>query len=169
MLAALLPTLACWRPTTVEIPPAPIAVAEPDVEAERLRQRSRAHLALDDPVPALTDARQARDRVLSPSYVEHLGDVLLSTGSAAEAIEAFRVALGLVARGGGNPATRVRLYSKLGQAEERRGSMARAYDAYKLALRLDPDDALSRRRIEEMQKAAGLIPSGNPDVGIPDR
>ena len=141
-------------------------LAEPGLEAERLRQRSRAHLALHDAASALTDARQARELVSSPQFIEHLGNVLLFTGSGSEAIGAFRQALGLVARGGGNSATRVRLYGKIGQAEEQQGSMARAYDAYKLALRLDPEDRYSRRRIEEMERAAGLIPGReDPDAG----
>jgi tetratricopeptide (TPR) repeat protein len=132
-----------------------------EAEAERLRQRSRAHLALRDPLSAIADARQARDRRPSLPYAEHLGDTLLSAGSESEAVLAFRDALGIVASGSGKVGTRARLYRKIGQAEEQQGRVDKAYDAYKLALQLNPEEPFAKRRIRQMEEAAGQSrPSG---------
>jgi len=125
-------------------------------EAERLRQRSRARLALGSSVEAVEDARAALRLRTTPPFAEHLGDVLLHGGAAVEAIDAYRRALTIVAAGTANLQTRARLNRKIGQSEERRGEVGRAYDAYVRALELDDSEAVSRRRIDEMEAAAGM-------------
>ena len=64
--------------------------------------------------------------------------------------------LSTVVRGSGNPRTRARLYRKIGQAWEAARDFDRAYDSYLAALELDPGESHARRRIDEMQGAAGL-------------
>lgn len=125
-------------------------------EAARLRQRSRALLALAAPQAALDDARAAFARSATPPYAEHLGDVLLETGSAGEAIRSFHRALTLVAGASANEQTRARLYRKIGQAEETGGDPGEAYDAYRRAVELDPSEPFARRRVDEMESAAGI-------------
>jgi tetratricopeptide (TPR) repeat protein len=133
---------------------------DPESESERLHQRSRAHLSLGDGPRALDDARQARNRSRSPRHAEHLGDVLLSRGSASDAVLAFRDSLGIVASGTGSVETRARLYRKIGEAEEKQGRVEKAYDAYRLALQLDPEEPYAKRRMSEMKEAAGVQPAG---------
>ena len=67
-----------------------------------------------------------------------------------------RGALALHARGSADPGTRARLYGRIGEAEERRGNAGRAYDAYKIALGLNPEEPRARKRVREMERAAGL-------------
>jgi hypothetical protein len=44
----------------------------------------------------------------------------------------------------------------IGEAEELRGEPARAYDAYRMALKLHPEESHARKRVAEMERAAGL-------------
>ncbi len=130
---------------------------QPRAEAERLRHRSRALLAQGHGEEAAMDAARAFQLMAdSPTLAEHLGDVELALGRSVEAIEAFRSALTRVAAGQGPPARRARLYRKIGQAEEARHTSDRAYDAYRMALALDPDEVVASRRVAEMERAAGL-------------
>ena len=89
----------------------------------------------------------------------HLGDAAVAAGDSGTAVKAYRSALGILARESGSPAIRATLYRKIGQAHERRGDMDRAYDAYTMALELDPEEAYAGRRLREMKEAAGLAPS----------
>jgi len=131
-------------------------------EAERLRQRSRSRVALGQLPAALEDARAAcRLAPESPQHARHRGDVALAAGETDEALAAYRLALDQVARGSGDPGQRALLYARIGQVEERRGSGDRAYDAYRMALRLDPNQAQARRRVDELQRVAGTGP-GSP-------
>lgn len=126
------------------------------LEAERLRQRSKAHLALASPGAALEDARQALQfEPDNASLEEHLGQVSLAVGDPRMAVAAFRRALSAVARQSGSPAWRARLYAQIGAAEERLGAPGRAYDAYRRALALKADEPYARRRLAEMEGAAG--------------
>jgi tetratricopeptide (TPR) repeat protein len=128
-----------------------------EVEAERLRQRSRAAVADGSLEEALADAASAAELLpSSPPHLEHLGDVSLAAARAREAVRAYRRALGLAAKGGAAPRLRARLYRKIGQAEERRGDVDAAYDAYRMALQVDPQEPHAARRMAAMEEAAGL-------------
>ena len=127
------------------------------VEAERLVQRSRAHLALGDSAKAIEDARRAWALLPEqPRLSEHLGTVAMSAGEPEEAVEAFRHSLGQTARRSGGPRARARLNRRIGQALEQQGKGHLGYDAYKKALILDPEEAHAKRRVREMEEAAGV-------------
>ncbi len=126
-------------------------------EAERLTQRSRALVAIGRAQLALEDARQAR--TLQPTLfrrAEQLGDVALSAQDQALAVGAYRDALGILARTTGNAKHRARLYRKIGEAEEQRARPDLAYDAYRKAVELNPDELRARKRLTEMERAAGF-------------
>lgn len=130
---------------------------EPALEAERLEQRSRAWQALGDTAAAVADSRAAR--ALEPERPwrsERLGDVLLAAGEPAAAVEAFQAALAAAARGPAGPHDRARVYRKLGQAEEARGGPDRAYDAYRRALELYPEEPHAAARVAAMEREAGF-------------
>ncbi len=126
-------------------------------EGERLSQRSRAWGAQGRAAEALADARRARE--LQPDLLaraEYLGDVALVADDEATALSSYRDALGIVARTNASPKHRARLYGKIGRAEEQRGRPDLAYDAYRMALELNPDEARARERVSEMERAAGF-------------
>lgn len=129
----------------------------PEEEAARWHQLARASLAMGEPRRAVDEARTAARSVPdSPVQAELLGDVALRAGDAGLAVEAYREALRLIAHSSGIPLARARYYDKLGLAEERLGRPDRAYDNYVRALRLDPGREHARKRVEEMEAAAGL-------------
>jgi tetratricopeptide (TPR) repeat protein len=136
------------------------ALAElPDsaAEAERLKQRSRAHVALGQLLEAIEDARRARQLQPDvPHRAEYLGDVALRAEEHALAEESFRDSLGMLARAKAGAQIRARLYRKIGQVEEDRGDPDRAYDSYRTALELDPEEPHAQRRVEAMERAAGF-------------
>ncbi len=128
-----------------------------EVEAQRLKQRSRALMALERPDRAATVARNARRLIPESSdLASHLGDILGRSGDPAGALEAYGEALVLLAHRSAKPAARARVYSRIGQVEERRGNVSEAYDAYRRAVRLDPDERHAARRLEQMESAAGV-------------
>ena len=73
-----------------------------------------------------------------------------------EAVAAYRDALSIIARGSGNARARARLYRKIGQAYEALRDFDRAFDAFSVALELDPTEPHALRRMDEMREAAGL-------------
>jgi tetratricopeptide (TPR) repeat protein len=134
---------------------------EAPAEAERLLQRSRAWIALGQAPRALEDARAACTLASrSPQQARHLGDVALAAGDAAQALAAYRLALERLARGSGDARQRAELHARIGAAEERRGRGDRAHDAYRTALRLDPLQPQARRRIEDLERLAGVGSGG---------
>jgi tetratricopeptide (TPR) repeat protein len=135
--------------------------AEDDaLEASRLLQISRAHLGLDDFSSAIRVIERAIALQPRAAYLRvQLGDSILASDDPGAAIDAYRNALGILAWESGSPLLRATIYRKIGQAEERRGDMDRAYDAYTMALELNPDEAHAGRRLREMSDAAGFAPS----------
>jgi tetratricopeptide (TPR) repeat protein len=132
-------------------------------ESERLVQVARARTALSDPEGGLEAVRRARAMdPENPRFAQQEGDTALEAGMAEAAMAAYREALAILAPLNPRPERRAMLHRKIGQAEELRGRMDRAYDAYKLALSIDPDEAFARRRIEEMEAAAGVRPIAPP-------
>lgn len=128
-----------------------------DAEAARWGQMAKASLALGEPQRAIDEARSGfRVAPDSPVPAEDLGDVALRAGDAALAIEAYRDALRRMAQNAADPSARAGIYDKVGRAEEQLGRPDRAYDDYRRALRLDPAQQHARKRIEEMEAAAGL-------------
>jgi len=136
------------------------AIGDDAIDAARLHQISRAHLKLGDPLRAVGVAREAIAKEPEAAYLHvQFGDATMAAGDFEATVGAFRSALGVLARSGGSPLARATLYRKIGQAEEGRGEMGRAYDAYRMALELNPDEPRAGRRLREMQEAAGLGPS----------
>jgi len=70
--------------------------------------------------------------------------------------KAFRRALAIAVRGSAGARRRGTLYRRIGQALDTRGRADQAYDAYKQALALSPEDPHARRRVREMEEAAGV-------------
>jgi tetratricopeptide (TPR) repeat protein len=139
------------------------APADAVADAERLLARSRALLALGDPASALEDAKRAAELAPGISRVhEQLGRTRLAGADPAAAVEAFQAALRAAAHEGARPFRRAALTRMLGDAEERAGRPARAFDAYLKTLELDPTDAHARRRIAAMRRAAGVAEPGEP-------
>lgn len=133
------------------------ALTDVAAEGERLGQRSRALAALGRAGDALADARRARE--LQPALfprAEQLGDVALTSGDAVLALSAYRDALGIVSKTSAGKLQRSRLYRKIGVAEEQRGRTDLAYDAYRRALELNPEETKAAERVAEMQRAAGF-------------
>jgi tetratricopeptide (TPR) repeat protein len=130
---------------------------EPALEAEKRVQRARARLALQDPKAAVEDSRVACSILPDDARIAELhGRIALDAEDPKEAAGAFRRALGLLARGSGDGRVRARLYREIGEAEEKLGSPARAYDAYRRAVELDASEPIAKRRISQMRKAAGF-------------
>jgi O-antigen ligase/tetratricopeptide (TPR) repeat protein len=132
-------------------------LAAPAAEAERLTQLSLGLSAMGHYEAALAAARDAaRRQPEAYDRAENLGDVALAAGDAEAAATGYRDALGILARGGGAAEYRARLYRKIGDAEARAGRPDRAYDAYRRALELDPDEARAREQVAHMEQAAGF-------------
>jgi tetratricopeptide (TPR) repeat protein len=121
-----------------------------------LQQRSRAYLFRGDTRRAFETAREAVEKDPGALYLaQHLGDAALAAGEFDAAIVAYRNGLGILARGSGDPAARAKLYGRIGRVEERRGNPDRAYDAYRIALELDPAERRAVERIGAIEQPAG--------------
>lgn len=130
---------------------------DPEAEIQRLRQLSLGYLELSRPEDALDTARQARTiRPGSGHLAEHLGDVTHRTGDAGAAREAYGEALALWARERGKPLRRARVYRKIGRTHETDGRADLAYDAFQRALELNENERYARRRVAEIEAAAGV-------------
>lgn len=127
-------------------------------ESARCVHISRGYEALADAASALHWA--ARARAAAPDDIralEQSAHAALAAEDAEAALRFSREALTALARLDGTPAARARLYEITGRAEERRGRMDAAHDAYVRAVALDPNRTASRRRLEAMRAAAGLV------------
>ena len=130
---------------------------DPSLEAERLRQISAARLETGNAAGALAAASEAAAILPDDAgLAEHAGRVALRAGRAPEAARAFRDALAVLSRTSGSPRSRARLYAAIGSAEEARGRPDLAFDAYRMAVGLDPAAEPAARRLREMGRAAGL-------------
>jgi len=122
-------------------------LSEHTAEAKRQIAIGRANLALKAWSLAATAA--ARARVLSPSdwgVLEFAGQMAFAAGEPAEAEIAFRQALSALATAGGRGTDRARLYRQRGEALERLGRVDDAFDEYRRAAELLPDDPWLRQR-----------------------
>jgi len=116
-------------------------------EARRQIAIGRAQLALKAWSRAASAAGKAR--VLAPSdwgVLEFAGGMALAAGDAEEADSAFRDALTALAQLGGRKTDRARLYRRRGEALERLGRVDAAFDEYRRAADLIPDDPWLHQR-----------------------
>jgi tetratricopeptide (TPR) repeat protein len=123
------------------------AFADSGDEAERQIAIGRAHLERKD--MALAAEAAAAAQALSPAdprLLELVGQVAFLAGDSAKAEQAFRDALGAVARSGIEQIDRARLYRERGQALEHLGRVEEAFDEYRRALNLTPEDPWLRLR-----------------------
>jgi tetratricopeptide (TPR) repeat protein len=130
---------------------------DPATEAERFVQIAWARLALGDPDGALENAEHARE--LQPRddrYHDQMGLIAMDAGRPELAERAFRRALSVAVRASVNAQRRGTLYRRIGKALDTQGRSDEAYDAYKRALSLSPDDRYAHRRVREMEAAAGV-------------
>jgi len=128
-----------------------------EIEAARLRHRGRARLERGDLDGALEDLGRARE--LDPDawiITVDEGAAYEKARRYAAAIEAYRQALLTMARGSASQPARAKVYSRIGRVEQLHGRPSRAYDAFRMALQLDPDDAAATRALASMESAAGL-------------
>jgi tetratricopeptide (TPR) repeat protein len=133
------------------------ASTDPPTEAERLLQVAWARLELGDAATALEDAGRARD--LQPEierYHGQLGLIAMRAGQPEVAESAFRRALALAVRSSVTDERRGTLYRRIGHSLDAQGRADQAYDTYKQALALSPQDPHARRRVQEMEEAAGV-------------
>lgn len=131
----------------------------PRDEAERLRQLARAHSALDE-LDAAREAAASACRIApdEPGPYEDLGNIAFRLGDHDGAVAAFRSALGAAARGDAPPRFRARMYSRIGTVEEARGRPDQAYDSFRRAVAIDPDDPVASARLRAMRDDAGVGP-----------
>lgn len=126
-------------------------------EAERLVQLAWARLELGDAGAALEDASRARDLLPDVErYQGQLGLIAMRAGQPETAETAFRRALALAVRSSATAERRGTLYRRIGHALDTQGRADQAYDAYRQALALSPEDPHALRRVQEMEEAAGV-------------
>lgn len=97
----------------------------------------------------------------SPQWHELLGDCLGSLGRNDEALASLASALHAAVTGKPSNGQRGRLYRKMGEAYERAGQGDRAYDAYRRALELVPEDPVANDRLLSITHGRERIPSGS--------
>jgi len=123
------------------------ALPEHSAEAKRQIAIGRAQLALKAWGQAATAAAKAR--ALSPldwGVLDFAGQMAFTAGDFAGAEATFRDALSALALVGGRGVDRARLYRQRGEALERLGRVDEAFDEYRRAAELDPDDPWLRQR-----------------------
>jgi|GEM_PF-6500250 len=128
-----------------------------ELEAERLVAASRALSGQGREEEAVAQATAATR--LEPElaqYQDALGDAALAAGDFDLARKAYRDGIGLLARQGKATGYRSLLYRKIGQVEEKAGRPDKAYDAYRIALELNPEEWFAGRRMKQMREAAGI-------------
>lgn len=122
-------------------------LADPNAEARRQIAIGRAQLSLRDMSGAVQAS--ARGRVLAPhdtSVLDYAGQIAMAAGRASDAEACFREALHTLALARGREMDRARLYRLHGQALEYIGRIDEAFDAYRRARDLWPDDPWLKQR-----------------------
>lgn len=126
-------------------------IEDSEAEAERLIQLGRSALLLGRPHEAVDWAAQGLE--LHPEayyYAGFLGDAAMAADQPERAIEAYRHGLSVLARGKGQPAPRAHLYRRIGEVYDALGQADLAYDQYRRALDLRPDEPHAKRRMDQM-------------------
>ncbi|ANM29266.1 hypothetical protein ABI59_06195 [Acidobacteria bacterium Mor1] len=126
-------------------------------EAERLAQLARAEMESGDPRSAVPHA--ARAATLAPGdrrMIEIHAGALHQAGQPVEAIDAYRRLLQLFARQDPGSDARAGTYRRIGQAYETAGDMHAAFEAYRQALTLNPEEPVARRRLEARGTQPGI-------------
>lgn len=98
---------------------------------------------------SLAASAAARARALSPAdsgVLDYAGQMALAAGDSVQAEAAFRDALGALAFDGSLGIDRARLYRQHGEALERLGRVDEAFDEYRRAIEILPDDPWLRQR-----------------------
>jgi tetratricopeptide (TPR) repeat protein len=133
-----------------------------DAEAIRLAVLARASLADLEFVEAETYARRAVSKEPTRSQLhELLSDCLGRLGRNDEALGSLELALVAAVKGGTSNGQRGRLYRKMGEAYERQGRGDRAYEAYRRAIELVPDDTTTSERLQSITRGHERIPNGS--------
>ena len=129
----------------------------PEIEAERLMQLGWAASGLGRHEDAIARVRTAIGLQSEKAALrDGLGDIAWSAGEYELARRAYSEAIGLLAKTGGAVNSRAFLYRKIGQMEERNRRPDKAYDAYRRALELNPDEPVAEKKIRKMREAAGI-------------
>lgn len=118
-------------------------------EVKRQIAIARAQLAREAWGPALSAT--ARARALAPEdwpMLEYAAQLTLAAGDTVQAEAAFREALRALALEGRTGVIRARLYRQHGQALERLGRVDDAFDEYRRAVEILPDDPWLRQRFQ---------------------
>lgn len=130
---------------------------DPDTVAEHFWQRAQLAERTGDHESAQQLATQAVKISNHTYFAQQQGSLLLRLGKPKEAILAFREALRRVKAGSTQDAQRAGLYRQMARSYEAAGEGDRAFDAWKRAAALDPQDTMAPRRLREMEAAAGIL------------
>ena len=136
-------------------------LTESRAEADRQIAIGRAHLARKAWDLAASAAARARDLAPADSDVlDFAGQMAFAAGDAGAAEAAFREALHAIALADGRGKDRARLYRQHGQALERLGQVDQAFDEYRRAVELLPEDPWLQQRFAAA--SAKPLPEGHP-------
>ena len=128
-----------------------------ELEAYRLIQVAMAYSALEMDDDAVAEAKRAV--ALQPEnarFRDQSGDIAKAAKDYDRACAEYRTGIGILARQGVATAYRATLYRKIGLAEEENRHPDKAYDAYRMALELNPGEPVAEKKILEMREAAGI-------------
>lgn len=121
---------------------------DPEDETERQRQLARGLLASGQASAALSAiARAVQLSPVDAMLRETEGTMLLNAGKPVEAEESFRTALTSIAGTARFQWLRPRLYADIGLALDTQGKAEAAVDSYRIALELDPIEAVASARL----------------------
>jgi len=133
------------------LPPTTDAAAR----VERAVQAAHASLSLGDPERARLDLEDVRDLLADNARrQEFYGEVLLACGRSHDGEVAIRRAIELELAGEANRIRRARQYEALGRALELQSRPELAYDAFRRAVALDPEQAAAARRVATYERGA---------------
>lgn len=122
-------------------------LADKGAEAERQIAIGRAYVVQKAMTLAAGAAAKALDlSPTDPRLLELVGQVAFLAGDSAKAETSFRDALSALAQSGIQQNERARLYRERGQALEQLGRVEEAFDEYRRAVEIEPDDPWLRQR-----------------------